>query len=184
MKYYKNILIIFILLLFIPIINSCNIKSIPTPSPSPTPTFTPVPVSVALEWNDKGNKLYKEGKYNEAIKCYDKALSIKPKSSIIWCNKGNAYSYLKNYKMAILCYAEAVKIDPNNKEAEENEKIAYKYYDISRYTPTPKEKIVYITETGSHFHRIGCRYLRKNVTPITEKEAISKGYSPCSKCRY
>jgi len=43
--------------------------------------------------------------------------------------------------------------------------------------------IVYITRTGSKFHRAGCRYLRYSAIPIKRSEAIAQGYSPCSVCR-
>ncbi len=43
--------------------------------------------------------------------------------------------------------------------------------------------IVYITRTGTKFHRAGCRYLRYSAIPIRRSEAIAQGYSPCSVCR-
>jgi len=48
--------------------------------------------------------------------------------------------------------------------------------------PTPTD-IVYITNTGAKYHRAGCRYLSKSSIPIERKEAISRGYTPCSVCR-
>ena len=44
------------------------------------------------------------------------------------------------------------------------------------------EKTVYITNTGVKYHIATCRYLRKSVIEITRKEAIEKGYTPCSVC--
>lgn len=41
--------------------------------------------------------------------------------------------------------------------------------------------ILYITKTGSKYHRDGCRYLRKSMIPI-ELEEAKKEYSPCSAC--
>jgi micrococcal nuclease len=43
--------------------------------------------------------------------------------------------------------------------------------------------IVYITKTGSKYHRAGCRYLSKSSIPIERKEAIARGYTPCSVCK-
>ena len=43
------------------------------------------------------------------------------------------------------------------------------------------EEIVYITNKGTKYHRSGCSYL-KSSNPITKKDAISQGYSPCSRC--
>ena len=46
-----------------------------------------------------------------------------------------------------------------------------------------KSDIVYITNTGEKYHRAGCRYLKKSSIPIERKEAIAKGYTPCSVCK-
>ena len=43
--------------------------------------------------------------------------------------------------------------------------------------------IVYITRTGSKYHRAGCSYLRRSKIPISLKEACARGYTPCSRCR-
>lgn len=41
---------------------------------------------------------------------------------------------------------------------------------------------VYITNTGSKYHRSGCSYLRKSSNAISKDAAISQGYTPCSRC--
>ena len=41
---------------------------------------------------------------------------------------------------------------------------------------------VWVTKTGSFYHMEGCRYLKSKAGSMTQKEAIDKGYSPCSKC--
>lgn len=48
-------------------------------------------------------------------------------------------------------------------------------------TSDTKTEIVYITNTGSKYHRAGCSYL-KSKKAITKEKAISQGYSPCSRC--
>jgi hypothetical protein len=40
---------------------------------------------------------------------------------------------------------------------------------------------VYVTRTGSKYHRAGCRYLRKSSIPMSLSQA-SASYSPCSVC--
>lgn len=54
--------------------------------------------------------------------------------------------------------------------------------------PTPKpvqqqtqSETVYITRTGSKYHRAGCSYL-KSCIPISKKDAIAAGYTACSRC--
>ncbi len=46
----------------------------------------------------------------------------------------------------------------------------------------PKTEIVYVTRTGSKYHRGTCSYLRKSKIPMDLKLAASN-YSPCSVCR-
>lgn len=41
---------------------------------------------------------------------------------------------------------------------------------------------VYITETGSKYHRAGCSYLKKSCISISLSDAKSRGYTPCSRC--
>ena len=45
-----------------------------------------------------------------------------------------------------------------------------------------KKNIVFVTRTGSKYHRSGCRYLRKSSIPKSLVDA-KKGYSPCSVCK-
>jgi len=45
-----------------------------------------------------------------------------------------------------------------------------------------EDTIVYITRTGKKYHRGDCRYLSRSKIPITLKEAIQRGYTPCSVC--
>ncbi len=44
------------------------------------------------------------------------------------------------------------------------------------------ETIVYITNTGSKYHRNSCSYLRQSKIQIDESKAIRQGYTPCSRC--
>lgn len=67
-----------------------------------------------------------------------------------------------------------------------------KPYDYSSYesgsvqTPKPvqqqtQSETVYITRTGSKYHKAGCSYL-KSCIPISKSDAIAAGYTPCSRC--
>lgn len=44
------------------------------------------------------------------------------------------------------------------------------------------EKAVYITNTGSKYHRSSCPYLRQSKIAIDKTKAIKQGYTPCSRC--
>ena len=56
----------------------------------------------------------------------------------------------------------------------------------SFWTPLPtydtQNVTVYITRTGSKYHRYGCRYLSRSCIAIDRSSAISQGYGPCSIC--
>ena len=55
------------------------------------------------------------------------------------------------------------------------------------YEPPPVERgytgqTLYVTKTGTKYHRDGCRSLRKSRTPISLGDAKRKGYGPCKVC--
>lgn len=50
-------------------------------------------------------------------------------------------------------------------------------------TPIAEQsEVVYITETGSKYHRSGCRHLKDSKIEIQKDTAISQGYEPCKTC--
>ncbi|MBM3241536.1 extracellular solute-binding protein [Candidatus Poribacteria bacterium] len=42
---------------------------------------------------------------------------------------------------------------------------------------------VFVTSTGDKYHKADCHYLEKSAIRMTRKEAIAKGYTPCSVCQ-
>ena len=65
-------------------------------------------------WSNKGAALFSQGKYDEAIKCYDEAIRLDPKLAETWCNKGAALTNLGNYDEAIKACDEAIRLDPKS----------------------------------------------------------------------
>ena len=50
------------------------------------------------------------------------------------------------------------------------------------YTSSPSDSYtVYVTNTGSKYHRAGCSYL-KSSNAISLSDAIARGCTPCSRC--
>ena len=45
-----------------------------------------------------------------------------------------------------------------------------------------QSETVYVTDTGSKYHRAGCRYLKKSQIPMSLSEAKRQGYTACSVC--
>lgn len=42
---------------------------------------------------------------------------------------------------------------------------------------------VYVTRTGSKYHRGSCQYLRKSKIPMSKVDAVSGGYGAGSRCK-
>jgi len=62
----------------------------------------------------RAQSLYKQGKYEEAIKYYDKILSGDKKNIDALNKKGECFSALKKYDEAIKCFDEALSIDKSS----------------------------------------------------------------------
>jgi len=50
-------------------------------------------------------------------------------------------------------------------------------------TPGAEGETVYITRTGTKYHRAGCRHLARSSVAISRKEAEARGYAPCKVCK-
>ena len=71
-------------------------------------------------WNNKGVSLAALGPHQEAIGCYDQALTIDPRDAAAWNNKGAALAELGRRDEAINCYDQALAIDPRYATAWDN----------------------------------------------------------------
>ena len=65
-------------------------------------------------FKEKGNALFKQNKYNEAIEYYERAIKINNTIEVLYSNKGTCEKCLKNYKQAIKDYKKALEINPKN----------------------------------------------------------------------
>ena len=61
----------------------------------------------------KGSALYKLGKNEAAIDCFDKVIEFYPESGYAHYTKGDSLQALGKYKAAIECYDEAIELDPD-----------------------------------------------------------------------
>lgn len=61
----------------------------------------------------KGDKAYKQSKYQKAVNYYIRGLEYYPEHSKARCNLGNLYVVYENYYAAAAAYDEALKYDPN-----------------------------------------------------------------------
>ena len=51
--------------------------------------------------------------FEEALKCFDKAVEIDPNYTLAWVSKGLAFFNKKDYDQALKCFDKALEIDPN-----------------------------------------------------------------------
>lgn len=68
---------------------------------------------IGFYYVNKGDKAYKNRKYQSAIDYYKKALNLYPGHSRASCNLGNIYVSFENYYEAVNAYENALKYSPN-----------------------------------------------------------------------
>lgn len=68
----------------------------------------------AYKWLKKGNALFDQAKYDEAIASYNKVIEINPKNKWGWINKGDALTQLTKYDEAIKIYNKAIELFPQS----------------------------------------------------------------------
>ena len=79
----------------------------------------------AVEHYNAGVELQGQGRYDEAIDEYTKAISLDPEQVLAYNNRGLAYSDLGQLERAIEDYDEAIRLDPNYAAAYYNRGLAY-----------------------------------------------------------
>jgi tetratricopeptide (TPR) repeat protein len=62
----------------------------------------------AEDWDTKGNALFNQGKYDEAIQAYDEAIRLDPKFATTWTDKGGALLEQSRNDEAIRCFDKAI----------------------------------------------------------------------------
>jgi len=65
----------------------------------------------------QGDKLVKEGSYQEAISYYDRAIRMGSKPASAWASEGVAYKRMGKFEEALHCQNVALKLDPENEIA-------------------------------------------------------------------
>jgi len=71
-------------------------------------------VSESGKWCLRGDALCRIGQYEEANKCYEKAIEYDPKYIEAWLNKGKMLDTLEKREEAIECFNKAIELDPHN----------------------------------------------------------------------
>jgi len=65
----------------------------------------------AKNWYDKGLALYNHGKYDKAIKAFEKSIKLNPKDAKVWYNKGEVLKALGNVTESKAAFAKAKEME-------------------------------------------------------------------------
>lgn len=65
----------------------------------------------------RGAKLIEDGRYEDALACFDEALLIDPSDPDIWNKKGISLRSLGRYDEAIECFNKSLEISPRDLKA-------------------------------------------------------------------
>ena len=79
----------------------------------------------ASDWVEKGVALVIEGKHNEAIEAFNKAIELNPKDAVAYNNRGAAYGQAGNYKQQIEDCNKAIELNSKDAVAYNNRGVAY-----------------------------------------------------------
>lgn len=105
-------------------------------------TNSGVPVPMAYRgdldaWYNKGYALKEQGKLDQAIAAFDKALEVGPEDARIWTIKGNTLLELGQHEKAIDAYNHVLRTFPDNADTIVN--IASALIEMGRYDEAIKE---------------------------------------------
>ncbi len=121
---------------------------------------------VVNDYLSKAKEEYDQGQIQDALDFINAGLAVVPDSSeLFFAWKGYDTQLPKTKSVAgNNSYSNFTWSTPGTNEDQNNE---YR---------------VYITKTGSKYHSAGCQYLRQSQIAISVSDAISEGYTSCSKC--
>jgi len=63
----------------------------------------------------KGQSLMDDGKYDDALGCFEQALLLNQDDPDLWNNKGIALRSLGRYEESMVCFNKSLEIEPRDK---------------------------------------------------------------------
>lgn len=78
------------------------------PAGMPVAAFSTIGTETPQEAHTRGNGLYAQKRYEEALAAYDKALALDPQDSLTWQHKGLVLNTLTRYQEASEAYEQAL----------------------------------------------------------------------------
>ncbi len=117
----------------------------------------------ATELCDLGFELGKEGKFQEAIEYFEKAIELDPNYDKAYYYMGAAYEKLENYEKAINCYEKAVNINPKSAEALSRIGLCYESLDEIQKAIEAYERVIKVDpKLNDAWYNIGINYKKLN----------------------
>jgi tetratricopeptide (TPR) repeat protein len=117
----------------------------------------------AADLCDLGFKLGKEGKFQEAIEYFEKAIELEPGHDKAYYYMGAAYEKLENYEKAIECYEKAVNINPKSVKSLSRIGLCYEKLDEIQKAIEAYERVIKVDpKLNNAWYNIGINYKKLN----------------------
>jgi tetratricopeptide (TPR) repeat protein len=114
----------------------------------------PQEVIAAEVYNYLGYTHYLEGRYDDALPSFRKALELNPSLSVAWFNMGNLHFHRKDMEQAKNCYKEALRADPHMAQANCQLGLTYLEQGILEKARAPLEKAMTL-DPGDFWAHLG-----------------------------
>jgi len=101
--------VVILTLLPVPIMIGCRQQPATTLAPSTSPAM-----EIAVEHNDRGTALVKEGQLEQAILEFSQAIGLDSNYALAYSNRGWAYNETGQYDLAIADLDKAIALDPSH----------------------------------------------------------------------
>ena len=128
------------------------------------------------EWLHKGIDAFKAMNYEEAIKCFKKAIAINPNNEEIHYNLGVTYNDKGALDEAITAFKKALALNPGYTDAHYNLGIAYDQKEmLDKAIVEFKEVIALESNSADAHHNLGYTYYKKGLNPMAADHLYRAG---------
>ena len=130
----------------------------------------------AEEWFQKGVEASKTNNYDEAIKCFKKAIAIDPNNAAIHYNLGITYYDKGMLDEAITEYKKTIAINPNYIDAHYNLGFTYMEKEMFDEAIVEFKKVIAIDfNSADAHHNLGYSYLKKGLNSMAADHLYRAG---------